>query len=133
VETDAQQIRRVIEEWHERSAQGDLDAVLGLMTEDAVFLRCGGPPMTRTEFAAGFREWASRARIRSKSEVKELSASGDVAYAWSYISIAMTSIETGSVTNREGHVLSVFRKSPAGKWLLARDANLIPAARQGQS
>jgi ketosteroid isomerase-like protein len=39
----------------------------------------------------------------------------------------MTSKGSSSQTKREGHVLSVFRKSPSGKWLLARDANLIPA------
>jgi len=115
METDEQQIQRLVEEWRRRTAQGELDAVLGLMTEDAVFLRCGSPPMTTKEFAAGFREWAGRARIESKYEVKDIRASGDVAYLWSYISIVMTSKETGSSAKRAGHVLSVFRKSPSGK------------------
>ena len=75
--------------------------------------------MTKKEFAPGFREWAGRARIESKYEVKDIHASGDVAYLWSHISIVMTSKESGSSTQREGHVLSVFRKSPSGKWLLA--------------
>ena len=114
-----------MEEWHRRTAHGELDAILGLMTEDAVFLRCGLPPMSKTEFAAGFREWAGKARIESKSDVKEVHASGDVAYAWSYISIVMTEMGTGKRTEREGHALSIFRKSLSGKWLLARDANLI--------
>jgi uncharacterized protein (TIGR02246 family) len=128
METAEQQIRRVVEEWHRRTAQGDLDAVLGLMSEDAVFLRCGRPPMTKAEFAAGFREWAGRARIDSKYEVKDIRASGNVAYLWSYISIVMTSKEDGTSTERDGHVLSVFRKSLTGKWLLARDENLIAAS-----
>jgi ketosteroid isomerase-like protein len=37
----------------------------------------------------------------------------------------MTSTETGDRTERSGHVLTVFRKTPSGEWLLARDANLI--------
>jgi uncharacterized protein (TIGR02246 family) len=130
METDEQKIQRVIEEWHRLTAQGELDAVLGLMTEDAVFLKCGSPPMTKKEFAVGFREWAGRARIESKYEVKDIRASGDSAYVWSYISIVMTAKDTGSSTKREGHVLSVFRKSPSGKWLLARDANLMPTGKQ---
>jgi hypothetical protein len=65
-------------------------------TDDAVFLRCGSPPMTRKEFAAGFRDWSGRARIESKYEIKDIRASG-------------------------------FRKSPSGKWQLARGANLMPA------
>jgi len=133
METAEQQIRRTVEEWHRRTAQGDLDGVLGLMSEDAVFLRCGHPPMTKAQFAAGFREWAGRARIESSHEVKDIRASGDVAYLWSYISIVMTSKENGASTARDGHVLSVFRKSPSGKWLLARDANLIAAAGPGHA
>ena len=130
METDEEQIHRLVEEWHRRTAQGELDAVLGLMTEDAVFLRCGSTPMTKKEFAAGFREWAGQVRIESKYEVKDICASGDVAYLWSYISIVMTSKGSGSKTKRGGHVLSVFRKSPSGKWLLARDANLIAMGKQ---
>jgi uncharacterized protein (TIGR02246 family) len=127
MENDEQQIRRLIEEWHRKSAEGDLDAVMGLMADDVVFLTCGRPPMTRKEFAAGFREWAGRMRIESKFEVKDIHASGDVGYAWSYISIVMTPKEKGAGVKREGHVLSVFRKSASGKWVLARDANLMPA------
>ena len=97
------------------------------------FLRCTNPPMTKKEFAPGFREWAGRAQIESKYEIKDIHASGDVAYLWSHISIVMTSKESGSSTKREGHVLSVFRKSPSGKWLLARDANLIPTGKQEQA
>jgi len=37
METNEQQIQRLVEEWHRRTAQGELDAVLGLMTEDAAF------------------------------------------------------------------------------------------------
>ena len=129
MQTDEQLILNLVQRWHRQSAQGEVDAVLGLMADDAVFLRCGYPPMTKKEFAAGFREWAGRVDLESKFEVKDIRASGDVAYLWSYISIVMTSKETGSSTKREGHVLSVFRKSPSGKWLLARDANLIPAGK----
>jgi|SRR5258705_6973785 uncharacterized protein (TIGR02246 family) len=133
METAEQQIRRTVEEWHRRTAQGDLDAVLGVMSEDALFLGCGRPPMTKAEFAAGFREGAGRARIESRYEVKAIRASGDVAYLWSYISIVMTSKENGTSTERDGHVLSVFRKSPSGEWLLARDTDLIAAAGPGHA
>jgi len=128
--SDEQQIQQVLEAWHRLSAEGDLDALLELMTEDAVFLRSGTPPMNKQEFAAGFRDWAGRVTIESKYEVKEIRTSGDVAYLWSYLSIVMTSKEAGNSTEREGHVLSVFRKSAAGKWQLARDANLILTGKQ---
>jgi uncharacterized protein (TIGR02246 family) len=123
---DEQQIRQLVEEWHRRTAQNDLEGVLALMADDAIFLTCGRPPMSKQEFAAGFAAWAGRSRIESKHEFKDLHASGDIAYAWSHISVAMVSGENGSKTERSGHVLTVFRKSPAGKWQLVRDANLLP-------
>ena len=125
MDSDEQQIRQLMNEWHRHTAEGELEPILDMMTEDAVFLRCGHRPMSKAEFSAGFREWSGKARIESKFDVKDIHASGDVGYAWSYISIVMTMTETGKSSTREGHVLTVFRKSAAGKWQLARDANLL--------
>jgi uncharacterized protein (TIGR02246 family) len=122
---DEKQIRKLMAEWRERTLEGDLDGILALMTEDAVFLTAGNPPMTRDDFAAGFRQLGGKVRIESSQEIKDFHAAGDVAYAWSHISVAMTSLETGAKTERSGHVLTVFRKSLSGAWLLARDANLM--------
>ncbi len=63
--------------------------------------------------------------METEQEIKDIQVSGDLAYTWSHISVAMTSPETGVRTERAGHVLTVFRKSPSGAWLLARDANLM--------
>lgn len=125
MESDEEQIRHVISEWHRLTAKGELEPILDFMDDDAVFLRGGAEPMGKREFAAGFREWAGKARIESKYEIREIHASGDIAYAWSYLSIAMTPKDGGKGERREGHVLTVFRKSPQGKWRLARDANLM--------
>jgi uncharacterized protein (TIGR02246 family) len=127
METDEQQIRRLMDEWRRRTAEGDVEGVLALMTDDAVFLTPGNPPMTKADFAAGFRTFAGKVDLDATQEIHDFHSSGDFAYAWSHISLAMTSRETGSRTEREGHVLTVFRKSPTGEWLLARDANLMAA------
>jgi uncharacterized protein (TIGR02246 family) len=118
-----------MDEWRRRTAQGDVEGVLALMTDDAVFLTPGSPPITRSDFAAGFRTFAGRVEIEATQDVHDVHASGDVAYAWSHRSVVMTSKETGTRTARAGHVLTVFRKSPTGEWLLARDANLMAAGK----
>jgi uncharacterized protein (TIGR02246 family) len=125
METDEQQIRHLMDEWRERSAKGDVDGVLALMTEDAIFLTAGNPPMTKADFAAGFRTFAGKVELETTQDIKDLQISGDLAYAWSRLSVAMTSPETGRRTERAGHVLTVFKRSPIGGWLLARDANLM--------
>ncbi len=122
---DEQQIRKLMDEWRRRTLEGDLEGVLALMTDDAVFLTPGNPPMTKSDFAAASKGFVGKFQIESKQEIQDLHASGDLAYAWSHITVVMTSAETGARTERAGHVLTVFRKSPSGKWLLARDANLI--------
>jgi len=129
MDTDEQQIRRLMDEWCRRTAEGDVESVLTLMTDDAVFLTCGNAPMTKRDFAASAAGMTGRVRIEATQDVKELHASGDVAYAWTYISVVMTSVETASKTERAGHALTVFRRSPSGTWLLARDANLMAAGK----
>lgn len=123
---DEQAIRKLIQDWHRLTAQGELEAVITLMTDDAMFLTCGNSPMTRQDFGAAFRDFSDKVRIESSQDVKELVVSGDLAYAWSKISVAMIANDGGKRTERAGHVLSVFRKDTAGRWQLARDANLMP-------
>lgn len=125
METDEEQIRQLMNDWRRSTLEGNLDAVLALMTDDVVFLTCGNFPMTKKDFAEGFNRFAGKIRIESTQEIKDLHASGDVGYAWTYISVVMSFLETGDKTERKGHVLTVFRKSPSGRWLLARDANLM--------
>jgi len=123
--SDEQAIRKLMEEWRRLTREGDLEALITLMTDDAMFLTCGNPPMTRQDFAAGFRDIAGKVRIESTQDVKELHVAGDLAYAWSKISVAMIAKEGDKRMERAGHALSVFRKNAGGRWQLSRDANLM--------
>jgi uncharacterized protein (TIGR02246 family) len=123
--TDDAQIMRLMDDWRRLSAEGDLDGLLALATDDIVFLTTGNAPMTKSDFAEGFRQMSATARIESTQDVKDLRSSGEIAYAWSHLSVVVTPKAGGAKTERSGHVLSVFRRSPSGSWLLARDANLM--------
>ena len=122
---DERQIRDLLGQWRERTARNDVDGVLELMADDAVFLTCGQEPMTKAGFAEASRAMAGKVRFEATQEVKELEVRGDLAYAWTHISVAVTLPDGGKKT-REGHTLTVFRKSAAGVWQLFRDANLMP-------
>jgi uncharacterized protein (TIGR02246 family) len=125
MESDEQQIRGLIDKWHRATAAGDLETVLSLMADDAIFLTAGQPPMNKQAFAAAFKGFSGRVRIESKSDLKEVYAVGDLAYCWSHISVAMTTLDTREKKERAGYTLTVFRKSPNGSWDLSRDANLL--------
>ena len=126
--SDEQAIRDLLSTWHRATAEGDLDRVLPLMAEDVVYLQPGQPPMRgRDSFAAGFRAIAKRVSIESRGEIRELRVAGDWAYCWSHLTVTVTPREGGAPMRRSGPVLSVFRKEPGGRWVLARDANMLTA------
>ncbi len=59
MDSDEQKIKDVITLWHERTAQGDVEAILRLMTDDATFLVAGQPPMTRQGAIREGSAWSS--------------------------------------------------------------------------
>jgi len=121
------QIREVIEKWIRASEAGDLETVLGLMADDVVFLRPGCEPMRgRDGFAAASRGMAGKMKIEGKPEIQEIVINGNYAYCWNYLSIKITPT-AGETMNHSGHILSVFRREPDGRWLLFRDTNMLTA------
>ena len=129
MDTDEQTIRNLVAQWHRATATGDVDTVLGLMSEDVVFLVAGKPPMKgRSTFEKGLRRLLESHRIDSTGEVQECVVSGDLAYCWALLNVRVTPISGGDATVRSGSALSIFRKQADGSWLLVRDANLLPSA-----
>ncbi|MEO8465641.1 MAG: SgcJ/EcaC family oxidoreductase [Gammaproteobacteria bacterium] len=128
--TDELEIRNLVATWLSASKAGDVDTVLGLMTDDVVFLVPGRAPMHKQEFAALSRLPAGSAlpQIDARSEIQEITVSGDVAFMWTKLSMLVTPLG-GQPIERAGHTLSVLKRVD-GRWLLARDANLLaPVAR----
>jgi uncharacterized protein (TIGR02246 family) len=123
---DEKQIRELIATWIGASAAGDLDTVLELMSEDAVFLLPGQPPMRgRAAYAEKFRGHA-KMKIEGTSEIQEIAIREDLAYCWNQLTVTVTP-EGGSPLRRSGPVLTIFRKESDGCWRLYRDANLLTA------
>ena len=127
MQSDEQQIRDLVATWLSASKAGDVDTVLGLMTDDVVFLVPGRAPMRKQEFAALSRVPPGTAppKIDGKSEIQEIVVAGDLAFMWTRLSMVMTPA-VGQPVERAGHTLSVLKRVN-GKWLLARDANLLAA------
>ena len=117
--SDEERIRKVLERWREASQAGDLETILTLMADDAVFLTPNQPPMTRDIFKKNFR--ALPGKIEMQQEIKEIYVSGDLAYCWSHITVTIAK------NHRAGNILTIFRKLKSGQWVLSRDANLLAA------
>jgi uncharacterized protein (TIGR02246 family) len=121
---DEQAIRNLVSEWVAASRRGDTQAVLKLMTDDALFLVAGQPPMDKAGFAIASRAAPGvQPALDIVSDIREIQVDRDMAWMWSRLAVTVTPPGAPSV-RREGHTLTIFRRVQ-GKWLLARDANLL--------
>ena len=120
---DERAIRELVDTWMAASRAGDTQTVLTLMTDDVVFMVPGREPFGKQEFAA-MSQGMKDVRVEGSSEIRELEVLGDWAYLRSYLQISVTP-PGGNSVKRAGYTLTLLRKQPDGRWLLARDANLL--------
>jgi uncharacterized protein (TIGR02246 family) len=106
---------------------GDLDRLLGLMAEDAVFLSPGQAPVGRNGFAPGFLAAHQQAHIRCINELQELVVVGEVAYTRSRDSLSLMPRDGRKAMHLAGDRLTIHRKHEGVRWLLARDAHTLSA------
>jgi uncharacterized protein (TIGR02246 family) len=128
---DEEKIRELVATWQRATTAGDLPQVLDLMAEDVVFLVAGQPPMRgKDAFAEAFRKAGMyQFHFNSKSEIQEIQITGDWAYFWSHLSVTMTPKSGGPPKRRAGYTLTIVRKRQDGKWVVARDANMLTEQR----
>lgn len=125
--SDEEEIRSVVATWLSASKTGDVDTVLSLMSDDVVFLVAGRPAMRKSDFETAARAQIQAGQMRpiidGVSDIQELKVVGDWAFLWSKLRV--TIIPPGAPqTTRAGHTLTILQKQN-GRWLLARDANLL--------
>jgi uncharacterized protein (TIGR02246 family) len=123
---DERAVRNLIGTWLRASEKGDTARVLTLMSDDAIFLTPGNPPIRgRDEFAALQKAAGDRFKLSATSKLEEVVVRGDWAYCWTHLVLIMTPIDGGTPIKRAGHTLSILRKAADGSWLLSRDANML--------
>ena len=129
---DERTIREVHSTWIDAVNAGDLDRLLTLMADDVVFLNPGRAPFGRDGFSPGFSAAHQQARINCISELEDVVVVGEVAYTLSRDSLSVVPHAGGETMRLAGDRLTVYRKQPDGRWLLARDAHtLSPVAKPG--
>ena len=121
---DERAIRALVDDWMAATRSGDVATVLGLMTEDAVFMVPGREPFGKEVFAAASGDMRG-AEIDGNSDIVELAILGDWAWMRAHITVSMSPPGGGAPMRRSGYMLTILRKEADGKWRLARDANLL--------
>jgi uncharacterized protein (TIGR02246 family) len=123
VNAEEQAIRDLIDTWMKASRDGDTATVLSLMTDDVVFMVPGHEPFGKAAFAAA-ADSMKNVTIDGRASIMELEVLGDVAYLRNHIDMSMVPAD-GAPVHRSGYTLTILRKQRDGRWLLARDANLV--------
>lgn len=123
---DERAIRELVQTWLAASQKGDLQTVLGLMADDVIFMLPGQNPFGKDAFAASFKGLKG-VRFEMSSDIKEIKVLADWAYHRNYLEVTMTPRDGGggASVRRSGYTLTILRKESDGRWLLARDANLL--------
>ncbi|MDY7510779.1 SgcJ/EcaC family oxidoreductase [Ralstonia wenshanensis] len=122
---DERAIRNVVDTWLAASKTGDIDTVLGLMTDDVLFLTPGQAPFGKEAFSkmsGGMKD----VHIDGTSDIQEVQVFGEIAYLRNALRIVVT-MPDGKVARRSGQTLTILRKEVDGKWRVVRDANLVMA------
>ena len=120
---DERAIRELVDTWMKASRAGDTETVLSLMSDDVIFMVPGREPFGKQAFAANSRSMDG-VRLEGSADIRELKVLGDWAYLRNFIEITITPAG-GTPVRRSGFTLTILRKEPDGRWLLARDANLV--------
>jgi len=126
---DEQAIRELVQAWMDATRAGDTATVLSLMADDVVFLVPGREPFGKAAFEQGSRA-QSQVRIDAVSDVQVIRVAGDWAWMRNRLRVTMTS-PGGKPVVRSGYTLTILRKDASGRWVVARDANLLTVETPG--
>jgi uncharacterized protein (TIGR02246 family) len=125
---DERAIRDLVATWMKASQAGDVATVLGLMADDLVFMVPGREPFGKDAFASASQDMKGM-RMEGTSDIRELQVLGNWAYLRNYIQLTITP-PAGNPVKRAGYTLTILRKLTNGRWVLARDANLLTEVRE---
>ena len=122
---DERAIRDLVQTWMDASRAGDTAKVLSLMADDVVFTVPGQEPFGKAAFAAASKAQQGM-RVEGTAEIVELQVLGDWAFLRNRIDLSITTpLGAQQPMHRAGYTLTLVRKDASGRWLLARDANLV--------
>jgi|KBSSwiStaDraftv2_1062776.scaffolds.fasta_scaffold317138_1 uncharacterized protein (TIGR02246 family) len=120
---DERAIRNLVDTWISATRAGDIETVLDLMADDVIFTVAGQKPFGKEAFAAVSRQMTN-VRFEGRSDIEELKVLGTWAYLRNYIEMTITP-QQGAPVHRAGYTLTILRKEEDGRWVVARDANLV--------
>jgi uncharacterized protein (TIGR02246 family) len=124
VEHDQSQIRSLSQAWIEAMRAKDIDRLLSMIIDDAVFLPPGSPPVRgHDEVKKMLGTFFSRCHPEQSIAIGEIQICGDWAFTWGAETMKATPVNGGSPLTMRGHGLSILRRQKDGSWKFAWGIN----------
>jgi uncharacterized protein (TIGR02246 family) len=122
---DEQAIRKLTEDWLGAMRSKDIPGLAGMVTEDAVFLPSGFPPIrgkraVETMYRSFFPQFSS---VEQTVSIEELQVAGDWAFAWGTEKFTLVPEAGGAPIEMQGKGMSILRRQADGSWKFARGIN----------
>ncbi|MDG3006414.1 YybH family protein [Paludisphaera mucosa] len=125
MQSDERAIREFHSTWIDAVNAGDPARLLVMATDDVLFLNPGLSTLGRDGFSAHFAAAHVQVRISCVSKLEEVVIVGEVAYTRSRDTLTASPRTSGEESRLAGDRMTIYRKQPDGRWLLARDANVL--------
>jgi len=121
-EEDIKAILEVVEIWDRATRARQPETLLGLVTEDCVFLAPGFPPIRGKATLAPYLNALGGFELDPLFELQELVVSGDWAFFWAKDELTATT--TGGVSrSAKGWAVSILHRESDGRWRFSRGIN----------
>ena len=122
-QNEEQAIRDLVNTWLAASEKGDLTTMLNLLADDVVFMVPGKEPFGKETFAQNYEQMKDTT-MQTTSDIQEIKILGEWAWMRNFLRVTFTPTR-GESTEHSGYILTILRKNSDGRWVIARDANLL--------
>ena len=123
MKSEQRAIRDLVDTWRAASEKGDLKTMLNLLADDVVFMVPGKEPFGKETFAQNY-EQLKDTKLETTSDIQEIKILGEWAWMRNFLRVTFTPTRGESIEH-SGYILTILRKRSDGRWVIARDANLL--------
>ena len=122
---DEQAIRKLTEDWLTAIRARDIPRLAGLVTDDAVFLPPGFPPIRGKQAVEAMYQsfFPQFTRVEQTVSMEEVQVAGDWAFLWGTEQFTLVPQAGGAPIEMQGKGMSILKRQPDGSWKFARGIN----------
>ena len=122
---DEQAIRKMTEDWTASVRAKDIARLASMVTEDAVFLPPGLPPIRGKQAVEAMykRFFPQFSSVEQTVSIEEIEVCGEWAFAWGTEGYVLVPQTDGPSIQMQGKAMSILRRQPGGSWKFARGIN----------